>query len=76
MARFYLHFHDGGAVYPDDEGAEFADVAAALAEAVQSGREILAEKVFTSDAEHMRYDIVDQTGQIVETVRLAQLRGH
>lgn len=74
MPRFFLRFHDGDTVHPDDDGAEFTDAASARSEAVRSGREILAEGIFTSEAKHMRYDIVDAHGAVLDTVQLADLR--
>ena len=73
MPKFFLRFHDGDTVHPDDDGEDFPDIAAAHAAAVRSGREIMQEHVFDSDAQLMRYDIVDEAGQVVDTVQLSSL---
>ena len=71
MPRFFFDVYDGG-FFPDDEGREHADVAAARKEAMSSLPEIarwLAPK--NSDNQSYMVMIRDQSGAAVYTATLA-----
>ena len=43
--RYFLHLHECGTVVTDQEGDEFADLAAVQAEATKAARELMAAEV-------------------------------
>jgi len=71
MARFYLHLHNHLDVR-DQEGVEFPDADAAIAEALHSAREIASwdVKAGSLNLRH-RIDVEDEQHQHVATVSFA-----
>ena len=69
--HYFLHVRNGnGTVILDPEGAGFADLQSAKAEAIASARELISECVRsgTSMGLHRVFEIVDGNGQTVATV--------
>jgi hypothetical protein len=74
MTTFHFHVRAGDELTLDDEGAEFANYAAALREVTLAARELLAEaiktgKLHVADA----FVIADGSGQEIGTFSLATL---
>lgn len=71
MPRYFFHVREGGELSQDREGQELPDVEAARREAVNTGREILGEKLLHGGALNNRaIEIADETGHIVEVVNI------
>jgi hypothetical protein len=51
MPHYYFHFRHGSQLTIDDEGEDFPDDNTARAEAVESVREILVDKIRTKQAD-------------------------
>ena len=70
MARFYFHLHDDVDV-PDNEGRELPDLEAARECATREARNCLAETIKEKGrlVLHRHIDIVDERGEVLETVR-------
>lgn len=69
MPIFHIHlFNDDNVI--DEAGQQFADVAEARAEAVRSGREIIAEHVIHGRPIHLDHHLVlqDDQGRRLETI--------
>lgn len=70
MARYFLNIRDGDEYVEDAVGAEYPDLTAALAAAVEGARDILAEMVkFGEELNGQQVEICDEAGKIVGTVR-------
>jgi hypothetical protein len=71
MTRYFLHLRDHTGVIVDPEGKEFVDLGAARDEAIDAGREIMAELVRTGRVlDGQVIEICDQSGLVLATVRL------
>ena len=69
MPRFYLDVLDGDQVIQDLEGIDFADLDAALAEAVQGARDLVASGIMENeDVSGQSFVIRDGHGETVATV--------
>jgi hypothetical protein len=69
MPRFFFHVREGADLSRDLEGQEFADAKAAHAEAVNSGREMLGERLLHGGAINSRkIEIFDESGHAVAVV--------
>jgi len=66
MPRFFFDVVDGSEVTSDQEGVDFADVEAAMAEAVQGARDLVAHGIMRNeDLSGQSFSIRDETGQTV-----------
>jgi hypothetical protein len=73
MARFYFHLRKMGQLTADDEGLELLDSSAALREAHQSARELLADAIRSGkDTVPDAFVIADEQGEIA-TLPLEEL---
>lgn len=69
MPRFFFHVREGADLSRDREGQDLSDTEAARREAVNSGREMLGEKLLHGGSLHSReIEIADETGRVVEVV--------
>jgi hypothetical protein len=74
MPRFYVHLLKDGALVDDQEGAEFDDINAVLAEAEQAGREMVAQLVLLGERIAGRsLEIYDDQGNRLKGVPLQSL---
>jgi hypothetical protein len=73
MTRYYFHQRrQDGARIMDEDGAEFSDLDAALAEALTSARELMSETVLHGFIELNRaFEISDREGHVLLTVPLS-----
>lgn len=72
MAIYYLHLHDGGDLTIDDEGREFADRAAVLAQTLIEARGIISADVLSGQLDLGRHiDVADAGGRIVHRLTFA-----
>lgn len=71
MSRFYFHLYDDLDV-PDEEGAEMANLEAAVAYGLANVRALAADQVTRGnlDLRH-RIEIADAQGQVLGTIRFA-----
>lgn len=69
MPRFFFHVRDGDGLTEDPDGSEWPDLAAALTEALEAARDLLAEQVKagTSPGEQ-HFEISDDAGRMLATV--------
>ncbi|WP_413708544.1 DUF6894 family protein [Rhizobium sp. Rhizsp82] len=72
--KFYFHVRDIESYDEDVEGTELSSLSAAVEEARQSAREMVAELVL-QDAlvDGRRFEIADETGDILETVTFKEV---
>ncbi len=73
MARFYLHQRCSASDFPDEEGQECRDVAAARGQAIAGIRSILADEImhgFMILDQHI--EICDERGSRVATVPFSE----
>jgi hypothetical protein len=76
MTRFYFHLRSGDVLTLDDEGAEFADYAAALREMTLAARELLANAIRTGKPHRVdAFVIADGSGRELGSMPLARLLG-
>jgi len=69
MPRFYLHIVDRATIIEDPDGSELPDLEAAIAEALQSARHLLADKVRAGDVvDGQKFEIRDSHGILLATV--------
>lgn len=69
MPRFYFHIVDGEHVLEDPDGTELADIEEARADALQSARHLLAERVLNGEIVNgQRFEIRDDHGKLLATV--------
>jgi hypothetical protein len=74
MTRFYFHLRSGDELTLDDEGAEFADYAAALREVTLAARELLAEAIIRGIPHRVdALVIANGSGRELGSVSLARL---
>jgi uncharacterized protein DUF6894 len=72
MGRFYFHARRGDRLTPDDEGADFPDLAAAHHEAVLIAREVLADAIMTGKPEVPEaFVIADEDGRPLDVLPIA-----
>ena len=69
MARYYFDIQDGAQSVPDDEGAEFHSVDAAMQAAARSAAEIGTGRLAKGDTSDVVIKVRDERGQRVCTVR-------
>ena len=73
MRRFFFDLVDDAEVTPDPDGVEFTDMEAALAEAVQGARELVAHGIMQNrDVSGQSFAIRDEQGKTVATVRFRE----
>ena len=71
MPNFFLNVRDGDHLTRDVEGTEFADLAAARAEALTAARDVLGDEIKNDQVQDNRqYEITDEAGQVLATVPL------
>ena len=69
MQRFFFHIRRDGELELDDAGIELPDIAAALHEAEQATRELLAEAIRAGlDTVPEAFVIADEQARLVETL--------
>lgn len=69
MPRFYFHIRNGHDLETDAAGTEFASLEAAVCDAKQAAREIIAEMLMTGEVlDEQRFEITDTRGITVATV--------
>lgn len=68
MGLYRFHVRDAFGLVEDQDGTEFPDLYAALAEALRSTHEFLAEAASTPG---MQFEIADNTGRVVLKVPIA-----
>lgn len=74
MTHYFFHIHRGDTRIEDFEGEEFADLDAALAEAVEAARELVATAVRTNQPINGdRIEIYDESNRYHGVVRLADV---
>ena len=73
MPRFYFHILDGRGRIEDPEGSELADADAARFEALDSARQLWAAAIVSrQDLSAHRFEISDERGEIVGTIRFVE----
>jgi hypothetical protein len=71
MARFYFHVREMDQLVADDEGIELPDKKAAVREAQQGARELLAEAIkMDKDRVPEAFVIADEQGREIATLPL------
>jgi hypothetical protein len=68
LARYYFDIQDGTQVVPDDEGAEFDSLDAAVQAATRSPAEIGTNRLAKGDTSDVVIEVRDERGQRVCTV--------
>ena len=72
MPRYFLDLRDGAKIYYDPEGIELSDLRSAEAEALASGKQMVAEHLLSggklSEIIGRAFDIKDVSGAIILTV--------
>jgi hypothetical protein len=69
MPKFYFHIVTGDTVLEDPDGSELPDLDAARAEALQSARHLLADKVRNGEViDGQRFEIRNGSGDLLATV--------
>lgn len=69
MANFFLHLHQCGIVYPDEEGRSFANLEAARRTALVNARELMADEMKSGRlCLGCRIDIADEHGRVLDVV--------
>ncbi len=68
MGLYRFHIRDAFGLVEDQEGTELPDLYAALAEALRSTHEFLAD---ASSTPGMQFEIADDTGRVVLKVPIA-----
>jgi hypothetical protein len=63
--HFHIRHEAAGNLERDEEGLILADVAAAKAEAVQSAKELVIERIRASDRIDCRFEVTDSDGNLV-----------
>jgi uncharacterized protein DUF6894 len=72
MARYYFHVREMNQLVTDDQGVELPDKSAALLEAQQSARDLLADAIMAGkDRIPEEFVIADEQGREIATVPLA-----
>jgi len=68
VARYYFDIQDGAQVMPDDEGAEFDSLDAAVHAAARSAAEIGTSRLAKGDTSDVVIEVRDEQNQRVCTV--------
>jgi hypothetical protein len=69
VPRFYFHIIDGETVITDPDGSELPDLATAHAEALQSARHLLADRIRAGEVlDGQKFEIRDDEGTLLATV--------
>ena len=68
LARYYFDIQDGAQVVPDDEGAEFDSLDAAVRGAARSAAEIGTGRLVKGNTSDVVIEVRDEGGQRVCTV--------
>jgi hypothetical protein len=69
--RYYFNLTDGEEEIRDEEGIELSDVDAAVHSAIQAIKEIRQEDTSAADEwRGWRLEIVDDSGQLIESISL------
>jgi hypothetical protein len=73
VPRFHLNIFNGQGASPDEEGQDFADLAAARAEAIRGIRSLLASELGEGRVDlGGRIEIADAAGGVLQTVAFAE----
>lgn len=76
-ARYYFNLTNGDAMIRDEEGIEASSVQAAVASAMEAVEELRAQDPSNSDEwQGWRLEIVDASGQAVQSIPLDALSAH
>jgi hypothetical protein len=74
MPRFYFNVREGQNLHRDPQGQELPDFEAARKEAVNSSREIIAERILHGGSIGSRtIEITDEAGAVVDTVEMREV---
>lgn len=74
MPIFYFHICDDDGAIPDQEGMDFINVEAALAEGEESARELLVQNMKEGlSLDHRRIEIRNSGGEVVGVFKLKDL---
>lgn len=74
MTKYFFHIHRDGTMIKDPDGEEFASLDAALAEAVEAARELVATAVrMGQPIDGDRIEICDEDDRYCGVVRLADV---
>jgi hypothetical protein len=77
MAIFYIDLRDGRGLVPDEEGAEFDHIDAALDEARASAQDLIKQYAHDQDAvSGARVEVRDVSGRTVAAVRVRDVLAH
>jgi hypothetical protein len=69
MPRYFFHVREGSILHRDTEGQDLPDAETARGEAINSGREMLGEKLLHGGSLNNRnIEIADETGHVVDVV--------
>jgi hypothetical protein len=69
--RYHFHVREAAGLIPDDEGAEFADLKAARAEACASACDLAADDLRCGQpVDQWRIEIADDQGIVLDRVRI------
>ena len=73
--RYFLHMYTGSETIPDPEGAEFDDLEAAQAEALQSARDLIADQLRCGQPipRHWQAQIATECGTVLRSISFATL---
>jgi two-component system, response regulator PdtaR len=74
MQHYFLHIRNGHVNVDDPEGADFADLASARAEAIESARQLISQCVLAGTPMGLQrvFEIVDDDGQTVASVPFSE----
>jgi hypothetical protein len=69
MPRFYFNVRDGDTLIADQEGVEMPGKSAAVEEATQAARDLLAERVkYGEPIESRQFDVLNDRGETILTL--------
>jgi hypothetical protein len=68
MTHYYLHFRNGDEFTPDPEGIDLPSLDAAYDKARHAAKEMAGDMVLTQRVLDARFEIADETGQMVLAV--------
>lgn len=75
--RYYFNLTDGETMIRDEEGIEAASIQAAMISAIEAAEELRAQDPSNSDEwQGWRLEIVDASGQAVQTIPLDARSAH
>ena len=70
MPKYYFHIRDGQDLAPDPEGAEFESLEAARVEAINSARELVAQRILRGDVvDGQAFELTSEDGKVADIVR-------